>query len=84
MLQDAIKLIDKGIDAINIFTTDMDPKKEEMINLLLDNGYSDQEVLALIDVVKTQAESYLAVEVGYRARDAKRAEAVKAKAAAPK
>lgn len=74
MLRNLLDTVDKGIDMVNIFTTDMCPKKEDMIDVLLEKGYTEKEILDLIDVVRTQAESYVKTEIGYRERDIRKAE----------
>ena len=47
------------VDTVNVFTSNMDEKKESMINLLMDAGYKRDDILDFIDVVRTQAEEYI-------------------------
>ena len=60
-------------DTLNFMTTSMDEKKEEMIDILLENGFTKDDILDLVDVVRDQATEYIDKRIEYAAWAAKEA-----------
>ncbi len=60
-------------DTLNFMTTSMDEKKEEMIDILLESGFTKDNILDLIDVVRDQANEYIDKRIEYAAWAAKEA-----------
>ena len=61
------------VDTVNVFTTNMDDKKEDMVDILLADGFTKDDILALIDVVRDQASEYVDKRIEYEAWSAKEA-----------
>ena len=60
-------------DTLNVFTTDMDDTKRDITDILLEEGYTKDNILDYIDVVREQASTYIDKRIEYEAWSAKEA-----------